>query len=281
MPTPAWWSRVKGVMDGRGIPVKVWLPILWAESSGNPNARNLGSPGHPEDSVGLFALNRAGGQGTGMSVSYLQDPVNNASIAANSFAVANAICARQGNANDLTCIALHSGHPTETGNLPPGNQLIANIRAAAQALGDPSSDDQAWSNVSHAQPGDPSQPVPPGTSTSTWSDWLTQIGDAIKGEASGAGQAVSDAQEKTVWNVILGVSGVALVWLGLAGLTAPAVKIAANVAAPIVPAARGAAIAADIIGGTSKALGTATVKTIDTIAPKAAGRQAIRVKPRR
>jgi hypothetical protein len=81
-----WYPGVKEIFDGKGVPAQVWGAICLAESNGVPTAHNTV---YPDDSVGLFQLNRiGGGHGTGYSVEYLMDPFNNASIEVNYIAPA-------------------------------------------------------------------------------------------------------------------------------------------------------------------------------------------------
>jgi hypothetical protein len=99
---PSWWQ---GVMDAmRGIPPAVWLAIGFEESSLDPRKSNTVPP---DDSWGLFQLNRAGGQGQGHAPAELQNPVTNAQIGSRAIRSAIAICG----ANDIVCIARNSGHP--------------------------------------------------------------------------------------------------------------------------------------------------------------------------
>jgi len=73
-------TKVKAVMDSRGIPEYVWLPIAYTESSFNPNAHALTSR---EDSRGLFQINLTAHP---QFESYnLYDPTVNATLAADDF----------------------------------------------------------------------------------------------------------------------------------------------------------------------------------------------------
>lgn len=70
---------VGGIMGRAGVPLSIWGPIMDIESKGDPNAALQNSN---EDSIGLFALNRSGGLGSGYTVAQLKDPETNATIAA-------------------------------------------------------------------------------------------------------------------------------------------------------------------------------------------------------
>lgn len=113
-------------MDEHGVPVKVWAPIAYQESTFNPDASNTVPP---DDSWGLFAENRRGGQGAGHPGSWLQDPVNNAMLAAPWFQHAMSVCGP----DDIVCIALHSGHPSQTGSAP-GSALPGRILGSYNAI---------------------------------------------------------------------------------------------------------------------------------------------------
>lgn len=97
-----WYPQVKQVFDQRGVPVPIWEAILLAESGGKIGAYAGGN----EDSVGLFQLNRAGGQGVGYSREQLSDPITNAIIA--SKAISNSY---QQYGDDIREVARKSGHP--------------------------------------------------------------------------------------------------------------------------------------------------------------------------
>jgi hypothetical protein len=111
----SWYPQVKAVFDAQGVPETIWWPILQAESGGDPSARNQNN----EDSIGLFQLNRFGGQGNGYSVEQLLDPQQNAEIASEAIATAY----RQFGDN-IAEVARHSGHP---GLVEPSDQRIQRI----------------------------------------------------------------------------------------------------------------------------------------------------------
>src|SRR6266576_1682329 len=101
---PDWWDRVNRIMNDAGIPTRVWAAISYVESTFAPWAHNTRLP---DDSVGLFQLNRNKGQGAGYDVRYLSDPINNAMIAAKYIGPAVKMCGP----NNISCIAVNSGHP--------------------------------------------------------------------------------------------------------------------------------------------------------------------------
>jgi len=118
---PVWLARVQQEMQRAGVPWPVWVSIAWEESSLNPFAHNTGTPSKPEDSVGLFQLNRNGGQGSGHSVQELQDPVTNAIIAARYIGPA----VKQCGVDNIECIAVNSGHP---GQVPTSDNRVQRIK---------------------------------------------------------------------------------------------------------------------------------------------------------
>lgn len=97
-----------------GVPAAVWQPIMQVESGGNPSARSVTGN---EDSVGLFQLNRLGGLGAGYSVTQLQDPTTNASIAAMAMAPAYKEGIKEGlsGLSLVRYVAYNSGWPTTQG----------------------------------------------------------------------------------------------------------------------------------------------------------------------
>lgn len=110
-PPPSWWNRVDAIMKGAGVPTRVWAAVAYAESGFQEWKRNTADP--HGGSYGLFQLN-AGGQGRGLSIPYMLDPINNAQISAPHLAYAVKRCGP----DNMTCIALNSGHPVETGVMP-------------------------------------------------------------------------------------------------------------------------------------------------------------------
>jgi hypothetical protein len=105
---------VADVMRGAGVPQTIWGPIMSIESGGSPTAALTNSS---EDSIGLFALNRSGGLGSGYTVAQLQDPKLNASIAASQLGPNY----KEGTSKGLTgldllrYVAYNSGFPTMQG----------------------------------------------------------------------------------------------------------------------------------------------------------------------
>lgn len=108
---PNWFDSVKAAMSG--VPIPVWLGILLAESGGNPEASNTTLP---DDSHGLFQLNRRGGQGAGWSIEALHNPALNANIARPAIkrgydAAYQAMVEIPLSALPMADIAIDSGHP--------------------------------------------------------------------------------------------------------------------------------------------------------------------------
>lgn len=157
---PTWWEAVKDVM--RPIPVNVWFAIEWQESTGNAGATNT-TP--PDDSYGLFQLNRNGGQGVGWSVDQLYDPVFNASIAKGSIQAAwitNTM--GSGEPNDLIMgrIAADSGHP---GRVSLSDSRIVAIVANYNAIKNASTDEEKWLALAHKPAANASSPHIPSPGT--------------------------------------------------------------------------------------------------------------------
>ena len=123
--------EIAQVFSNKNIPSWIWIPIMVAESNGNPNAISNG----PNHSVGLFQLNPVDGQGVGYTHQQLLNPVTNAKIA--SVAIYNAYqsclltnakhlkftTVTNATAQEmLICVAKNSGHE---GLVPPySNRLI-------------------------------------------------------------------------------------------------------------------------------------------------------------
>ena len=107
---PPWYGNVKQPFGK--TPVAVWLSIMFAESGGNVTARNQDG----EDSVGIFQLNRRGGQGTGYSLEVLNDPALNAAIASKAINAAyaaayHAMATIPLSELPMADVAIDSGHP--------------------------------------------------------------------------------------------------------------------------------------------------------------------------
>jgi hypothetical protein len=116
---PNWWGMVKDVFDGQGVPVDIWLSILYAESGGNPNAGNYNG----ESSIGLFQLNQNGGQGAGYTAAQLRDPLINASVAVTAIAKAYRVYG-----DDVAAVAAHSGHPGYDDRLVNDPRVLTIVR---------------------------------------------------------------------------------------------------------------------------------------------------------
>ena len=101
-------------MGSQGVPMMIWGPIMDIESGGNPSARLKNGN---EDSIGLFALNRQGGLGTGYTVEQLSDPKVNATIASQALGPAYKRGVAQGlsGLDLLRFTAYNSGWPTTAG----------------------------------------------------------------------------------------------------------------------------------------------------------------------
>ena len=109
MANPSWFDTVQRIMDRYGVPASVWYPIVEADSGGNPNA--IGDSGN---SIGLFQINTAGGQGQAYAnnKNALMDPALNASVAAPAIWSAYTIIKDQYPADQLASeTARRSGHP--------------------------------------------------------------------------------------------------------------------------------------------------------------------------
>jgi hypothetical protein len=107
MSAPDWYNQVKAVFDKYGVPSSVWYPIALAESGGDPNA--VGDKGA---SIGIFQINRVGGQGIGYSADQLRDPTTNAEVAAKAIVPAyHAVAGTVSNDALASEVARRSGHP--------------------------------------------------------------------------------------------------------------------------------------------------------------------------
>lgn len=144
---PSWVADVKAIFDRYGVPPEIWLPIAAAEAPGlDPLAYN---GKHPDDSYGLFQLNRKGGQGAGYSPEFLFDPVNNATIAVKYIAPA------YHKYKDLALVAINSGHP---GPVPTSDPRIRKIVGFQAAIKGKSFEDSV---LALSQPGGPPIGNPP------------------------------------------------------------------------------------------------------------------------
>lgn len=251
MALPSWWDAVKRPFHNRGVPVDVWLPILFAESSGNPMAYNPGTPGRPEDSVGLFQLNRAGGQGAGYTREQLHNPALNAEIASRYIAEGYQRCRAMGDGS-IACVAVNSGHP---GNVPRDDRRILWIVQLWNDIRGGSSEADRWQRgVARVGEG----PTEGGGGGGG-------IGDLLPDFPSGAeiGQGLVDAAwESTMrgiaaafkindprdlgWSLAFATAGFVCVGAGLLGIAMgnKTVRTAVTTAAAIVPQTRAAAAVA-------------------------------------
>lgn len=76
--TPSQKQQIVAIWAQAHVPSWIWVTILGAESGGHAGVVAY----TPTQSVGLYQLDTVSGQGRGYSVAYLQNPVNNARIAA-------------------------------------------------------------------------------------------------------------------------------------------------------------------------------------------------------
>ena len=119
MAQAAWIAQVSRIFAKQGVPAHIWEAIMYDESQGNPAAANLADPNG--GSFGLFQLNR-GGQGKGLTLKQLTNPIVNAEVAAPPISAAYKQALKYGYAGSLAAVytATHSGHP---GTAPPGKLL--------------------------------------------------------------------------------------------------------------------------------------------------------------
>lgn len=119
MAQAAWIAQVSQIFAKQGVPAPIWEAIMYDESQGNPAATNLLDPNG--GSFGLFQLNR-GGQGKGLTLKQLTNPIVNAKVAAPPISAAYKQALKYGYTGSLAAIytATHSGHP---GTAPPGKLL--------------------------------------------------------------------------------------------------------------------------------------------------------------
>jgi hypothetical protein len=141
------YNQVKKIMNDKGIPDWVWVPIMMSESGGNINSQALTSK---EDSRGLFQINlKAHPQWKGQN---LYDPVVNATLAADNFlSPALYQAGNQGltNPQDITAYVWKNGiRPAWTAdkNTAIRNKVATFLSGGAAALG-------LKSGSSGAQPG--------------------------------------------------------------------------------------------------------------------------------
>ena len=228
MPLPDWWARVDRIFAQAGVPTSVWVSIAGAESTLVPWASNRKLP---DDSWGLFQLNRNGGQGKGYTSDYLMDPVNNAMIAVKYIAPAVQHCGP----DNISCIAVNSGHP---GPVPTSDQRIKNIANYFNSVRGKSGE-EAYGIITGGkiQPGPPTQgtdPIPTEyvPKPEGWPSWIPfpqiPIPHIPTGEEIGAGvssgissgikgffSGLKSGGIETAAPVAFGVAGVSLIGMGL------------------------------------------------------------------
>jgi hypothetical protein len=265
MPVPGWLAAVKILFDRLDVPWEVWVPIAWEESSLNPNASNTVPP---DDSWGLFALNRHGGQGHGRTPEALKNPVTNATIASGPIQNAVKKCGK----NDIICIAINSGHPTETGTLPPGNPLPQRIARTHNYVKGKSFDDAVTGLLNGAELPPPDQGGGDigsqiGGLIRGWgTDFVRGVGDAIKDKWNSAQEADKDIKIH-FWSNVAGYTvGAGLVGFGAFSLVlkSPPARLAADVASNVGPAPVriGGAVARVAQGRSSAGAGTVKIRAI-------------------
>lgn len=240
-PLPNWWDSVKAAMRAKGVPVEVWLPILLAESTGNPAAHNTGTPKVPEDSVGLFQLNRKGGQGAGYTVEQLMNPAINAEIASRFIAQGMQICQAKGDGS-IQCVAVNSGHP---GNVSPGDKRVVWIAQLADAVKQGSSDLEKWASGRKKTGEGPTETEQPGGGSwlPSGADFGKEFWTGFSGAAYGSlvqGLAAKLGYKDAAdigWAITFGAAGIVCLWTGLLGLavTSGAVSQVTKTVATIVP----------------------------------------------
>lgn len=214
---PSWWPVVKSAMASQGVAVRDWLPILMAESRGDALAYNRSTgpnPGdQPEESVGLFQLNRMGGQGAGFTVEQLQNPAINAEIAARYIGPAVKKCG----SGNLACIAVNSGHP---GPVDVTDNRVQTIVGYWRAIKEAGSELEMWVKSLAGQPA----PVE-GGGGGIGMPGLAELAGILN--PLNAPGAISDGLAKLfglptradlAWSIVFGSAGVVCIVIGLAGL---------------------------------------------------------------
>lgn len=212
---PSWWGDVRQVMGG--LPVALWAAILYAESGGRPDAYAGGA----EDSVGLFQLNRAGGQGTGYDADWLGVPRNNASIAKRSILAAYQEIAPDGvlTPDRVAEIAIRSGHP---GPVPQNDPRVQRIVALwRQADASSQTDDSLWNALTGGGGGSGGTTPPPNAPQDGIDPWLgpKAVGNLVGEGIKVAGVALIQklqTNQATAIAVSLGLGFIAIGAYGLA-----------------------------------------------------------------
>lgn len=189
-------SQVAQIMDKYGIPQNVWGPIMQLESGGNATAHYVTNR---EDSVGLFQLNRMGGLGTGYTVSQLQDPSLNATIAAQNMAPAYQAGVSQGlSGYALTqYVAFNSGWPTMQGvKAVATDPVVSSYNSKLQAA-------YSGGNYSSASVSSSSTPT-------TLQEQLSSLQSTLEG-----GTGVVDSIKSFGTMTLIAVLGIVLIFTGL------------------------------------------------------------------
>lgn len=215
MTLPSWWQQAKSVLAP--VPIPLWAAIIWAESGGNPTASNVKPP---DDSHGLFQLNRNGGQGAGYTVEQLENPLFNLGVGR--MAVARAYLEVNGgehplSQNEVEQIAIRSGHPGPVPATDPRIQRIVSLWTAAasvQAQGDEAMV-QAMGGVTEGQT--PAQAAA-GAAAAAGNPVGAAVADAIGGVVAGIGTNLQAWFQEH--HAILTAAGLGLIFIavGAAGI---------------------------------------------------------------
>lgn len=273
---PSWWNSVKAAMASQGVPVSDWLPILLAESSGDPTIVNRSKGSNPgdsfEESVGLFQLNRLGGQGAGFTVEQLQNPAINAEIAARHIGPAVKKCG----SGNLGCIAVNSGHP---GPVPQTDHRIQTIVGYWQQVKDAASDLDAWVK---GMAGKPNPPAGGGSSPPGMADLIGALNPLTLPMTITEGFAKLfglPTREDLGWSLAFGSAGVVCIVIGLAGLATESGVAGPDSGASLIwkrdigPTARSLLSAASAGGATgAAAAASSAAPSVSTITPYQAAR---------
>lgn len=255
---PDWWDRVDKIFAQKGVPTRVWTAISYAESSFVPWAANTRDPNG--GSYGLFALN-LGGQGKGYQVNYLKDPINNAMIA--SGPIANAV--KRCGPDNISCIAVWSGHPVENGQIPAGNPLVSTITRLWQYAKNLDGQEIYDSFTSgHGIPTDPGYVPTPSDPASGIKETFNSIIHSIT--SVGATAAIN-----MLAPTVMGFVGINLIAVGiiLAALKSPPGKVVINTASAMPGTAGTVGRVTSVVSGQS------TASPIRTARPKAPAKVAV------
>lgn len=165
-------QMIASVAGEYGVPA--WIPedIAYVESQFHP-----GAVGDNGTSFGLFQLHVGGGQGDGYSLQTLLNPLANTTIAMQTISQAYKAGRAQGLTGFqlLSYVADHSGHPDETGYMPPSYEqsLYAAYSGQAAAAG------AVQAGVSGAAAGFADMSFQ-ATATQGAPDWIDAIDNALK-----------------------------------------------------------------------------------------------------